>query len=297
MAGGAQAQSLPSSNYGSPSFGAPAPLTGSPAALSSEPSALLAAVPQGDSTLSQPTDPTSLGADPASSENEASIQVGSIISIMRDGGLLMIPITICSIVLLVFVIERLLFLRRARIIPRPFVRGVIEQLEQQQLDRDEALALCEENGSPIAELFAAALKKWGRPAVEVEQAILDAGERVTSQLRNYLRLFNAISNLSPLLGLLGTVLGMIDAFNTIAQADAMGRPELLASGIGAALLTTAAGLCVAIPAYAAYAFFVGRTDKLTLEMDAFAQNVVEQISAEALQSGSGRARSRTRKAA
>ena len=231
------------------------PLNGNPTALSNEPSARLADASSVGGLATQPTDPASLGgASDASTAEEATIQMGNIISIIREGGVLMIPILFCSIVLLVFVIERLLFLRRGRIIPRPFVRGVIEQLEQQQLDRDEAMALCEENGSPIADLFTAALKKWGRPAVEVEQAILDAGERVTSQLRKYLRLFNAISNLSPLLGLLGTVLGMIDAFNTIAQADAMGRPELLASGIGAALLTTAAGLCVAIPAYAAFAF-------------------------------------------
>jgi biopolymer transport protein ExbB len=232
-------------------------------------------------------------ASPVEESREDGIQVHNIISIIREGGVLMIPIIACSLVLMVFVFERLLFLRRSKIIPRPFVRGVIEQLEQQQLSREDALALCEENGSPIAELFIAALKKWNRPAVEVEQAILDAGERVTSQLKKYLRLFNAISNLSPLLGLLGTVLGMIEAFNSIAQADAMGRPELLAHGIGAALLTTAAGLCVAIPAYAAYAFFVGRADRLILEMDALAQNVVELTSAEGLQeSGRGRGRSR-----
>jgi biopolymer transport protein ExbB len=270
--------------------GAPAPI------MSDQPSARLAAAPNLGAT-SQPTDPASLGGDSNSNVEEASIQMGNIISIVREGGVLMLPIIACSMVLLVFVFERSLFLRRGRIIPRPFVRGVIEQLEQQQLDRDEAIALCEENGSPIAELFIAAMKKWGRSAVEVEQAVLDAGERVTSQLRKYLRLFSAISNLTPLLGLLGTVLGMIDAFNTIAKADAMGRPELLAGGIGAALVTTAAGLCVAIPAYAAYAFFLGRTDKLILEMDALAQNVVEQISAEALQSGTGRSRNRSRKAA
>lgn len=245
----------------------------------------------------RPSDPASLGGTPIpETEAESPIEFGNLISIVREGGVLMFPIMFCSIVLMVFVLERLLFLRRSRIIPRPFVRGVIEQLEQQQLERDEAILLCEENNSPIAELFIAALKKWGRPAVEVEQAILDAGERVTSQLRKYLRLFNAISNLSPLLGLLGTVLGMIEAFNSISQADAMGRPELLAGGIGAALLTTAAGLCVAIPAYTAYAFFVGRTDRLILEMDALGQNVVELISAEALQSA-GKPRSRTRKAA
>jgi biopolymer transport protein ExbB len=133
--------------------------------------------------------------------------------------------------------------------------------------------------------------------VEVEQAVVDAGERVVSQMRKYLRLFNSISNLTPLLGLLGTVLGMIDAFNTIARADAMGRPELLAGGIGTALITTAAGLCVAIPSYTAYAFFLGRIDKLILEMDSHAQSIVEIISAEGLQeSGKSRSRSRSRAA-
>lgn len=272
---------------------APPPLGGLP---SDGPAARIASntplAPPASGTL--PTDPVSIGGGEPAASGGVGIQIGNIVSIVREGGVLMIPIILCSSVLMVFVFERLLFLRRSRVIPRPFVRGVIEQLEQGQLERDEAIALCEENGSPIAELFIAALKKWNRPAVEVEQAILDAGERVTSQLKKYLRLFNAISNLSPLLGLLGTVLGMIEAFNSIAQADAMGRPEMLASGIGAALLTTAAGLCVAIPAYAAYAYFVGRTDQLILEMDAHAQNLVELISAESLQE-SGRTRGRTKR--
>ncbi len=249
----------------------------------------------GNGTLAP--DPSSLDAEVSQTEGTASIQVGNIISIIREGGVLMLPIMFCSVILMVFIFERIVFLRRGRVIPRPFVRGVIEQLEQQQLDQQEAIELCEENGSTIAELFTAALKKWGRPAVEVEQAILDAGERVTGQLRKYLRLFNAISNLTPLLGLLGTVLGMIDAFNTISQADAMGRPELLASGIGAALLTTAAGLCVAIPAYAAYVYFVGRIERLIMEMDEYAQTVVESISAEALSANSGRGSRSRRKAA
>ncbi len=255
-------------------------------------------------SASQPGDPNALsseqdetGEEGEGTESSASIQIGNIISIIREGGVLMIPIMLCSIVLMVFVFERLVFLRRSRVIPRPFVRGVLEQLDQQQLEKEDAIALCDENGSPIAELFSGALKKWGRPAVEVEQAVMDTGERVTSELRKYLRMFNAISNLTPLLGLLGTVLGMIDAFNTIASADAMGRPELLASGIGAALLTTAAGLCVAIPAYAAFAFFVGKADQLTLEMDQYAQSLVDSISAEALQETGGRGRSRNRRAA
>ncbi|MFO0943075.1 MAG: MotA/TolQ/ExbB proton channel family protein [Pirellulales bacterium] len=222
-----------------------------------------------------------------------SIQTSSIIGMIREGGVLMIPILFCSFVLVVFVFERLVYLRRGRVIPKPFVRGVIEQLEQQQLDQEEALALCEENGSPIAELFTAALKKWGRPAVEIEQAVVDAGAHITSGLKKYLRLFNAISNLSPLLGLLGTVQGMIAAFNSISHGGAMGRPELLADSIGLALITTAAGLCVAIPSYTAYVYFLGRTDKLILEMDSLVSNVIELTCAEA----QSRSRSRSRKAA
>jgi biopolymer transport protein ExbB len=129
-------------------------------------------------------------------------------------------------------------------------------------------------------VFAAALKKWGRPSVEVEQALLDAGERVTSRLRRYLRLFNGIATISPMLGLLGTVCGMISSFNAISTSNAMGRPELLAEGIGEALLSTAAGLCVAIPGLVAYWFFVGRVNQLTMHIDAIGQEVVELIASD-----------------
>jgi biopolymer transport protein ExbB len=232
---------------------------------------------------------------PAEASNQA-IPMRSLLQIFHDGGILMYPIAGCSFVLLAFGLERLFYLRRGRVIPRPFVKRAMEVLEQQQIDKEEALALCEENGSPIAELFSSAIKKWGRPSVEVEQAVLDCGERISTSLRRYLRVMNAISNVSPLLGLLGTVLGMIEAFNAIASADAMGRPELLASGISQALLTTAAGLVVAIPAYLIYMFFLGRVDRLIIEMDQLSQQVVDYISAEGLQE-SGKARRTRAKAA
>ena len=132
----------------------------------------------------------------------------------------------------------------------------------------------------MAEVFAAAIRKWGRPAVEVEQAIIDAGERVTNELRKYLRVINGISTVSPLLGLLGTVVGMIQTFNTIAVGDAMGRPEMLAGGIGQALLTTAGGLCVAIPALIVYLYFVGRVDRLIMDIDGLGQSIVNIIAAD-----------------
>jgi len=212
--------------------------------------------------------------------DEGRIPMKNLLQVMRDGGPLMIPIGICSVILLVFVFERAISLRRGRVIPRPFVKRFLQQLRDGQLDPETALELCDRNPSPVADVFAAAIRKWSRPAVEVEQAIIDAGERVTNGLRRYLRVINGVSTISPLLGLLGTVLGMIQTFNTIAVGDAMGRPEMLAGGIGQALLTTAGGLCVAIPALIAYLYFVGRVDRLIMDIDGLGQQIVDVIAAD-----------------
>jgi biopolymer transport protein ExbB len=226
----------------------------------------------GDAPLAGPTEPLVA--------NDV-IPTRNLLQVMRDGGPLMVPIGLCSIVLLVFVFERSIVLRRGRVIPRPFVKRFLQQMREGQLDADAALELCEKNRSPVAEVFAAAVRKWGRPSVEVEQGIIDAGERVTNGLRKHLRVLNGVSTISPLLGLLGTVFGMIQTFNAISRSDAMGRSEMLAGGIGQALLTTAGGLCVAIPALIAYLYFVGRIDQLIMDIDALAQRVVDQIASDA----------------
>jgi biopolymer transport protein ExbB len=134
----------------------------------------------------------------------------------------------------------------------------------------------------VAEVFAHGVRKWGKPAVEVEQAIIDGGERQISQLRKHLRMVNGISTVSPLLGLLGTVFGMIKCFNEVANSSAMGKSEQLAGGIGEALVATAGGLIVAIPAIVLYMYFASQVDSLVMEMDALAQRVVNLISAEGL---------------
>jgi biopolymer transport protein ExbB len=219
---------------------------------------------------------------PAPPPGPQAIPTKNMLTAFRDGGPLMYPIAGCSFALLVFVFERFIALRRGRVVPAPFVRRFLEQLREGQLDREKALKLCQDNRSPVASVFAAAVKKWGKASVEVEQAILDAGERVNNQLRNHLRLMNGISQVSPLLGLLGTVLGMIVSFNGIsATAGAEGQREMLAGGIAQALITTAAGMLVAIPALTAYLFFVGRVDRLITEIDALGQELVELIAGDA----------------
>lgn len=233
--------------------------------------------------------PIPVAPDPDAATNQAApvaeqapIPTRNLLDAVQGGGPLMIPLAVCSFALLVFAFERAISLRRGRVIPRPFVKRFVHQLEEGLLNREDSLRLCAENRSPVAEVFAAAAHKWGKPSVEVEQAVIDSGERVTNGLRRYLRVFSGISTISPLLGLLGTVLGMIEAFNHIATADAMGRPELLAGGISQALLTTATGLSVAIPAYIAYLFFVSRVDRLIIEIDALGQRVVNLTCAEGL---------------
>ncbi len=233
----------------------------------------------------------------ASKPDGGAIPTKSLMGILREGGLVMLPLIACSFVMLVFVFERSISLRRGRVVPRPFVKRFLHQLKDNQLDREQAVLVCEENGSPIARVFAAAVKKWGRPAVEIEQAVIDTGERVVHDLRSYLRVFNGIATVAPMLGLMGTVFGMIRAFNDIATSDAMGRPELLAKGISEALLSTAMGLMVAVPAQILYWWFVSRVDRLTVRIDALGQEVVNTISAEAINEAAQTKPARSRKSA
>ncbi len=211
---------------------------------------------------------------------QGSTEGTSLLSIISAGGLLMAPIAFCSLILCMFSLERTMSLRRARIIPRPFVKRILEQLKAGELDKREAYRICRENKSPVATVLAAGVRRWGKPVQEVEKAVVDAGERLGNRLRKYLKLFNGIATITPLLGLLGTVIGMIQSFNAIVVTGAMGKPELLAAGISQALVTTAAGLTVAIPALIAYIYFSSRVDKLLMEIDEHGQQLVQAVCAE-----------------
>ena len=181
------------------------------------------------------------------------------ISIMKQlgwmGWLFLVPFVGATLIALWYSVERMVVLKRSRVIPKPFVERFLEHLRQGKLDRNSSLKLCEQSDSPIAAVFAHGVRKWGKSSVEVEQAIIDGGERQVSELRVHLRVLNGVATITPLLGLLGTVLGMIQAFNDIATAGSMGKTEQLAVGISLALLTTACGLMIAIPTLIMYMFF------------------------------------------
>lgn len=221
----------------------------------------------------------------------------SLLETLLSAGPLLWPIGVASVVMVLCVIERLMALRKRRVAPKRFVHCVLTQVEEGVVDRSGALDLCEENSSVIARVFEAGLRRWGRPAVEVEQAVLDEGERAAADLRKYTRVISGVGNICPLIGLLGTVWGMRVSFNAIAGEEAMGKPELLAEGIGQALMSTAAGLAVAIPAMVAYLHLTGRIDSLVGQIDRHGQELVNLISAEALEErGTGRTRKNKRAA-
>jgi len=217
------------------------------------------------------------------------IPTSNLLATIRGGGILMIPLLGCSFALAVFGIERAVSLRTGRVVPKLFVERLIERLQARDISRGEALDVCEANGSPAAKVFAAAIRRWGRPAVEIEQAAIDACERELNHLRRYRRVFNGVATIGPLLGLLGTVFGLIRSFNDVAGSGAMGRPDLLARGFGEALVTTAMGLLVSIPAMVLYWTFTSRVDRLAMRLDETCQQVIDEVSQEAL--GESRRRS------
>lgn len=203
---------------------------------------------------------------------------------MMKGGPLMWPILACSIVTITFSLERMISLRRGRVVPGRFVRRFLKGVASREIAAPAAIDQCVANGSPVARVFFAACRHWGRTAAEIETSVRDSGSREISLLRRNLRAINSSANLATLLGLLGTVFGMIDAFNSLATTPVGGaRAEVLASGIAQALLTTAFGLVVAIPSIILYNYFIGRIDRLVYEIDMFASDLVEAIRGDAVE--------------
>ena len=223
--------------------------------------------------LGQPAAESAAGAATASA-----VQVQSVWDFVVKGGPMMIPIAIGSLVALAVVVERLVSLRHRRIIPPDFLPGLKAALNNGPRDNQQALEYCRRSDSPVARVFAAGIKRLGEPVDLLEKHIQEAGRREVFKLRKYLRLLAVIASISPLMGLLGTIFGMIDAFQTVAiSGEALGKTELLAKGIYVAMITTAAGLLVTIPVLIAYHWISGRIDSRVSEMDQMTVDFVEEF--------------------
>ena len=195
-----------------------------------------------------------------------------LIDLFIKGGPVMYPILFFSILSLAIIIERLISLRRGRII-RPETLFRVQDLIRIERIAD-IIELCQKNSSPMSRIVLAAIKNINQPKAEIKEAVSEAGRQEVRVLERHLATLGTIVSIAPLLGLLGTVTGMIRAFYTIALRG-VGEPTALATGISEALLTTAAGLTVAIPSQLFYNYFINKVDSLTLDMEQNSLDILE----------------------
>jgi len=191
------------------------------------------------------------------------------------GGPLMFLIILCSVVAFAIVTERVWHLRRAKIDTSGFMESIAEKLKRNKIM--DAIDMCNVTPGPVAHILKAGIMKHDRPRAEIKEAIEDAGVHEVPRLEKNLSALATIAHISPLLGLLGTVTGMVRSFQVIEQKAVVlmpVNPGDLAGGIWEALVTTVAGLAVAIPTYVAYNFLVSKVDGYVLEMEKSATDVV-----------------------
>jgi biopolymer transport protein ExbB len=197
-----------------------------------------------------------------------------VIELIVRGGIFMYPIIFCSVVALAVFLERIWILRRRNIIPDEFVRSVEDLVKKQKMS--EALFLAQGDSSSIGRIFFAGLKNAGRGLWLVKEAIEERGDREAVGLEKRIGILATVANLAPLLGLLGTVSGMIRSFNVISL-EGTGNPAHLAGGIAEALITTAAGLCVAIPTLVCHRILKDKAESLIFDMEENSLKLIETI--------------------
>jgi len=190
------------------------------------------------------------------------------------GGVFMYPIIVCSVLSLAIFLERVWSLRRKRNLPPAFLQEITELLRENNIRK--ALTLCNTNGSSIARIFTVGLTNYGKKREMIKELIEEVGRREASLLGKYIESLSTIASVSTLLGLLGTIAGMIKIFSVISSESVV-NPSTLAGGISEALYTTAAGLTVAIPTIVFYRYVSGKSNTLVMEMEEYSVQMVELI--------------------
>lgn len=204
-----------------------------------------------------------------------------VLGILTSANPMLWPLGLCSIVALGFALERMFALRINRVTPKEFVDRFVDRLGGGKLDFERALELCKANESPAARVFAQTLRYWGQPAAAIRQAVgHDAAAEIIDLKRN-VRVLNATASLAPLLGLLGTVIGIIEAFEALGTKTGPARAAALAHGISLALVTTGLGLAIAIVSVVFYYYLLNRVDVAARRLDESARRVIDLVSGDA----------------
>lgn len=197
-----------------------------------------------------------------------------MIEIFLKGGPLMYPILICSVIGWAIFLERLRTFYTIRRSISPLVAEVAKHINADNID--EAVFCCQAQKHSLAKILLVVLSNKGEERAKIKALAEEVGERESVVLQRYLGLLGTIANIAPLLGLLGTVLGMIEAFNVIAT-EGVGTPMTLGGGISEALITTAAGLSVAVPMILLHRYLTSRADYIILELEESTMQVVDLV--------------------
>ncbi len=217
--------------------------------------------------VSLPADTLHMATSPAASM--------SLLDILVQGGWIMIPIGLLSLLTIYLIVERLITVQRAKIDPRQIMERVRDYVEAG--DIRGALAYCEAQDKPITRILRRGLERLGRPISEIRDAVEAAGKYEAFELEKRMDMLASIAGIAPLLGFLGTVTGMIEAFQQIQNLQGNVNPSVLAGGIWEALLTTAFGLVVGILALFGHNFLLTRINRLVNDMERSATDFIDLL--------------------
>jgi len=200
----------------------------------------------------------------AQQEAATTVEKISLLHLLSEGGALMIPLLLCSLILVYVFVERLLVIRKASVIDRSFMRRIREQVEVR--NRDKALAICKELDSPVSRVIEKGVSRLGKPIEIIEKAMENAGSLEVYQLEKNVSIISSISGIAPILGFLGTIAGMIILFfNVQHQGFSL---ETIAGGIYTKMVTSASGLIIGLFAYMAAAYLNAQINKNVNRMEA-----------------------------
>lgn len=198
-----------------------------------------------------------------------------MLQFLIKGGPLMVPLIFCSMLALAIIIEKFITLGLIERKSRHFADKIRSIINGEGKDKvEKVIALCEVTSSPLSRILRAGVEKKDREREEIKEALEDAGSLEIPSLEKHLKILGTIVTVAPLIGLLGTVMGMIKAFNVIAL-QGVGEPGALAGGIAEALITTAVGLTIAIPSLVFYNYFLHRTDKIVREFEKISSEFID----------------------
>ena len=237
------------------------------------------AAPGGETARVEPVQENEANATP--DEPKPGVDRSTLGRLLWTANPMLWPLAACSVVTLGVALERLSAIRRKRVVPPEFVDRFLERLASGKLDRDRAIELCKAHDSPAARVFTHVVKAWGQPGAAIRQVVAFDSSGEVVELKRNLKVLSGMATLGPLLGLLGTVVGIIQSFDALGGRAGPARGEALAQGISLALLATAFGLAIAVVAVTVYYFLLNRLDALVRELDDRARQVIDMVSSDA----------------